>query len=166
MYVVSDESNLTNSNGYTEFTAGTATQANHATSSDTATKLANPVQINGVDFDGSQSITVKDDTKLPLTGGNITGALTASGNITGNYLVSAWLQTKSTTNLNKAPERYPVLDPSGWLYFRTATETKADLDIATKTEFPDLLKSNIEVIREALGLATTEHMGLIPKLPS
>lgn len=35
---------------------------------DKATKLANQVKINGVLFDGSKDITVKDDTKLPLHG--------------------------------------------------------------------------------------------------
>lgn len=51
---------------------GNATTATSATS---AGKLTNPVQINGVNFDGSASITVADSTKLPLTGGTMTGKL-------------------------------------------------------------------------------------------
>lgn len=42
---------------------------------DTALKLAFPVNINNVPFDGSINITVSDATKLPLTGGTMTGAL-------------------------------------------------------------------------------------------
>ena len=160
MYMVSDESKLSEAGGYTEFTAGTSTEATHSTSSDTATKLANPVQINGVDFDGSQAITVEDNTKLPLAGGTLTG------NLYGKYLVGTWLQTTATTRLASAPSRYPVLDSAGWLYYRGTDDMKADLDIATKTEFPELLKSNIEVIREALGIVTKDKNGLVPKLPS
>lgn len=42
-----------------------------------ASKLAVPVNINGVPFDGSASITLStlDNTKLPLTGGTLTGTL-------------------------------------------------------------------------------------------
>jgi hypothetical protein len=42
---------------------------------DTALKLANPVSINNVPFDGSINITVADTTKLPTAGGSMTGAL-------------------------------------------------------------------------------------------
>ena len=44
---------------------------------DTATKLQTAITINGVSFDGSANITVSDTTKLPLTGGTMTGAITA-----------------------------------------------------------------------------------------
>lgn len=36
-------------------------------------------KINGVPFDGSKDITIKDDTKLPLAGGTMTGDITLSG---------------------------------------------------------------------------------------
>ena len=45
----------------------------------TATKLATARTINGVAFDGTANITVADSTKLPLTGGTLTGRLVASG---------------------------------------------------------------------------------------
>ena len=41
----------------------------------TATRFASPATINGVPFDGSGPITVTDITKLPLTGGNLSGTL-------------------------------------------------------------------------------------------
>ena len=41
----------------------------------TATELATARNINGVPFDGSENITVADSTKLPLTGGTMTGEL-------------------------------------------------------------------------------------------
>ena len=43
----------------------------------TATKLATARTINGVSFDGSANITIVDSTKLPLSGGTMTGAITA-----------------------------------------------------------------------------------------
>ena len=56
----------------------------------TATKLATARTINGVSFDGTANITVADSTKLPLTGGTVTGELISSaGNsfrmTQGNY---------------------------------------------------------------------------------
>ena len=44
----------------------------------TATKLATARTINGVSFDGTANITVADSTKLPLTGGTVTGELVSS----------------------------------------------------------------------------------------
>ena len=40
-----------------------------------ATKLSTARNINGVSFDGTSDITVKDDTKLPLSGGRMTGTI-------------------------------------------------------------------------------------------
>lgn len=41
----------------------------------TATALVEPKTINGVSFNGTKDITVADSTKLPLTGGTLTGTL-------------------------------------------------------------------------------------------
>lgn len=45
-----------------------------------AIKLATARTINNVPFDGTQNITVEDATKLPLTGGTVTGQLVLSKN--------------------------------------------------------------------------------------
>lgn len=47
-----------------------------ATSADTLTTART---INGVSFDGSANITIADDTKLPLSGGTLTGDLSVNG---------------------------------------------------------------------------------------
>lgn len=53
----------------------------------TATKLATIRKINTVDFDGTADITVADSTKLPLTGGTVSGNVTITGTTTlGNAL--------------------------------------------------------------------------------
>lgn len=65
------------------FSAGTITAALTGNAS-TATKLQTARLINGVSFDGSVDITVTDSTKLPLTGGSLTGSLTLKNTLTVN----------------------------------------------------------------------------------
>ena len=67
---------------------------------DSATKLQNPVTINGVQFDGSQNIVVADNTKLPLTGGTLTGVLNANGGINGNLTGNASTATRLQNPVN------------------------------------------------------------------
>lgn len=47
-----------------------------------ATKLETARNINGVAFDGTQDITIEDNTKLPLAGGNVTGPIVSTSTIT------------------------------------------------------------------------------------
>ncbi len=47
----------------------------------TASSFAISRTINGVTFDGSSNITVQDSSKLPLSGGTVTGNLAVSGNL-------------------------------------------------------------------------------------
>lgn len=56
-------SQLQNDSNFITGTDGKAADAAHA---DTADKLTTAVTINGVSFDGSQNITVADDTKIPV----------------------------------------------------------------------------------------------------
>lgn len=65
------------------------------------------------------------DEYLPLSGGTLTG------NLSGKYITGTWLQTTDATDLGATPGKYPVLDSSGWLYYRTLEETKADLGISS-----------------------------------
>jgi hypothetical protein len=55
-------------------------------------------QINGVPFDGSQSITVFDNTKLPLVGGTVTGNLTLTQQPVGNLHATNKLYVDDTVN--------------------------------------------------------------------
>ncbi|MBJ9961767.1 hypothetical protein I5730_14585 [Acinetobacter nosocomialis] len=63
---------------------GVNTTGNQSTTGNaaTATKLATARSINGVSFDGTANITIADNTKLPLTGGTLTGGLNVSDTIT------------------------------------------------------------------------------------
>jgi len=64
------------------FAAGTITAALTGNAS-TATTLQTARTINGVSFNGSANITVADATKLPLTGGTLTGNLDVNADING-----------------------------------------------------------------------------------
>ena len=68
---------------------------NFACNAATATKLETARTINGVSFDGSTNITVEDSTKLPLTGGTMTGNITYTKTYTNNDE-----QETATYNLN------------------------------------------------------------------
>lgn len=58
----------------------------------TATKLATARTINGVAFDGSANITIVDSTKLPLTGGTMSGSLRIEGAAGANPLQTRGIQ--------------------------------------------------------------------------
>jgi hypothetical protein len=62
--------------------AGTITAALTGNAS-TATTLQTARTINGVSFNGSANITVADATKLPLTGGALSGNLDVNADING-----------------------------------------------------------------------------------
>ena len=51
------------------------------------------------------------------------------GNLTGKYLTGTWLQTTAVTDLGSKPPKVAVLDNSGWIYYRTLEELRADLGI-------------------------------------
>lgn len=76
-----------------------------------------------VKFDDNGNPVAANPTWLPLTGGTLTGDLT------GKYLTGTWLRTTSTTDLNRAPSRYAVLD-SGWIYYRDKKYMLSDLGAA------------------------------------
>lgn len=82
--------------------AKTADSAGACTgNSATATKLQTAREINGVNFDGSANITVKDSTALPKTGGTISGNLTVTGAIVSNGEVTAYSDRRLKTDIVK-----------------------------------------------------------------
>lgn len=60
---------------------------------------------------------------------NMKKNLQVDGNVNGKYLTGTWLQTIATTDLGKAPPKVAVLNNSGWIYYRTLEELRADLGI-------------------------------------
>lgn len=83
----------------------------------TATKLQTARTINGVSFDGSKNITVADSTKLPLTGGTITGNLYLKvGGVSTN--VGTLLDTLKSSG---GSESYDLTLVNGWASINLST---------------------------------------------
>ena len=76
-YRKSSIAHLTNSLTGTASISVTGSSASTTGNAATATTLQTARTINGVSFNGSADITVADATKLPLTGGTLTGTVTA-----------------------------------------------------------------------------------------
>jgi hypothetical protein len=94
------------------FAAGTITAALSGNAT-TATTLQTARTINGVSFNGSANITVADATKLPLTGGALSGNLDVNADING------------VNNIYLATTLYHEGDTDTYLTFGTNTITLA-----------------------------------------
>ena len=105
----------TTNTGVTITGTATATTFSGALSGNatTATTLQTARTINGVSFDGSANITVADSTKLPLTGGTLSGDLDVNANING------------VNNIYLAGSLYHEGDTDTYLSFGTNTITLA-----------------------------------------
>ena len=89
---------------YNNGTWGISTTGNAAT----ATALATARTINGVAFNGTANITVADSTKLPLSGGTLTGAITgiaSGGSNTTAFYASTTGGSYASMNTRSGPYR-------------------------------------------------------------
>lgn len=71
------------------------------------------------------------DAKMDKSGGTFTG------NVYGKYFCGTWLQSTSVSDLGRTPSRIAVLDDSGWVYYRTASEILNDIGGASKEYVDD-----------------------------
>ena len=123
----------------------------------TATKLQTARTINGVSFDGTKDITVTDDSKLPLSGGTMTGSIVFSG--VDNFLTSQntdrWNRILSGptiddgARLSLAGKDQPENPGKFWLVAKNSSSQ------AILTGSPDgtLMWSGSSVVTEASGTA-------------
>lgn len=64
-----------------------------------------------------------DPTKyLPMTGGKLTG------NLEAKYIAGTWLKSTDAGHQTTPATKVPVLDSSGWLYWRSPAELKSDMN--------------------------------------
>lgn len=143
--------------GYLDKTTYAGTKAGYVAKAETADKLTTPVTINGVSFDGSQNITVADDTKIPLTqkgAANGVATLDANGQvpsaqlpsyvddvIEGYYYNSQFYTTaEHTTTITPEPGKIyvDITDPNAPVSYRWTGTAYVDIanmvDIATQEE--------------------------------
>lgn len=103
--------------------ADTAAEATHAAAADTATKLAAAVTINGVDFDGSKSITINAVDATPRIAASEKGAingvatLDAAGKVPSSQLPSYVDDVKEFEN----KDAFPVTGEADKIYVDIAT---------------------------------------------
>ena len=69
--------------------------------------------------------------KMDKSGGTFTG------NVSGKYFTGTWLQTTEATDLGRVTSKIAVLDDSGWVYYRTASEILNDIGGASKEYVDD-----------------------------
>lgn len=77
--------------------------------------------------------------KLPLSGGTLTG------NLTAKYITGTWLKTTDASELSTTPTKIPVLDSEGWIYYRTLEHLKSDLGVGSGSgslALPDVTTSD------------------------
>jgi hypothetical protein len=79
--IASGATNVTNNNQIANGAGYITSSASISGNAATATALQTARTINGVSFNGSANITVADSTKLPLTGGTLSGGLTVTGTV-------------------------------------------------------------------------------------
>nr|DAJ48839.1 MAG TPA: hypothetical protein [Caudoviricetes sp.] len=84
---------------------------------------ANPVQ--------NKVVKTALDAKMNKSGGTFTG------NVYGKYFCGTWLQSTAASDLGRTPGRIAVLDDSGWVYYRTASEILDDIGGASKKYVDD-----------------------------
>lgn len=105
---------------------------------DTATKLKTARTINGVAFDGSANITVADSTKVPLSGGLMTGPLTIDVN--GVAMLKLWTEKNYTDAGGSAGVKFWDANmsaygfvgyPGGAAQFNIESEPNSDIVFAT-----------------------------------
>ena len=78
-----------------------------------ATKLATARTINGVAFDGTTNITIADATKLPLTGGTLSGDLTVGAT---NRTANTTVRVLAGDAYNAGFEAYGTSQGTGYLF--------------------------------------------------
>lgn len=78
---------------------------------------------------------------LPLSGG------TLKGNLTGQYITGTWLQGTASNHHPQKQNKVAVFDNSGWLYHRTLSEIKSDMEVSSSdlTDSTDLIKKKTGV---------------------
>ena len=140
--------------------ADTATEATHAAAADTATKLATAVTINGVDFDGSKSITINAVDATPRIAASEKGAingvatLDAAGKVPSSQLPSYVDDVNEFAN--KAA--FPVTGEADKIYVDIAT---GDIYRWSGTQYIRI-NSSVASADTAVKLATARNIAGVP----
>ena len=143
--------------GYMDKATYAGTKAGYVKAAENADKLTNAVTINGVSFDGSENITVADNTKIPLTekgAANGVATLDANGQVPSaqlpsyvddvieGYYYNSQFYTTAEHTTTITPENgkiyVDITDPNNPVSYRWTGTAYVDIanpiDIATQEE--------------------------------
>ena len=140
--------------------ADTASEATHAAAADTATKLAAAVTINGVDFDGSKSITINAVDATPRIAASEKGAingvatLDAAGKVPSSQLPSYVDDVKEFENKSA----FTVTGEADKIYVDIAT---GDIYRWSGTQYIRI-NSSVASADTAVKLATARNIAGVP----
>lgn len=124
-----------------------------------AAKLATARTINGVVFDGTADVTIQDSTKLPLTGGTVTGRLIGSAG------VAVTLNQRFEFNAGNVGIGWGIVEAAadGTLRFQTRTNTGEYGDRIGFTATGDILASSFS--GDGAGIVNLKAANLTGVLP-
>ena len=105
--------------------AGSITAPSFNGNATSATKLQTARSINNVLFDGSANITVSDATKLPLTGGSVTGRT--------SFVLPSGAMGSTTTSVNNLELRQPSNTADAFLTFHISNKYAAHFGLDNST---------------------------------
>lgn len=131
-----------------------------------AKKLTTPVKINNVDFDGSKSINIYDNTKLPLTGGTISGSLkvdslVVEGEITGWNSVQQYSDISLKRNIKKIDNSLDKINAINGYTFDMITDDKKHAGVIAQ----EIQKVLPEVVYEdEYGLLSVSYGNIVSLL--
>ena len=114
-------------------TGGTTLDAGVAKGAQGATGPAGPqgpagpagsdASVTAANIEAAMGYKPADPTKyLPMTGGKLTG------NLEAKYIAGTWLKSTDAGHQTTPATKVPVLDSSGWLYWRSPAELKSDMN--------------------------------------
>lgn len=84
---------------------------------------------------GKVVLSSSDVGAVSKNGDTMTGNLNVGSSSlqTNGYITGTWLRSTASTNLNSSPNKIPVFDDSGWLYYRTPEQVRTDIGAGTSS---------------------------------
>ena len=154
--------NVTNTSDATKSIGGNAA---------TATKLQTARTINGTPFDGTTNITVADSTKLPLTGGTMTGDIVFQNISTGGWARGLLARIQSSGALvggigflgtgDSVSSVYLGIGPTFWSSGNGVRVTAGGVTISGATTFDTLISGSVNGnAATATKLATARNIAI------
>lgn len=134
-----------------------------------ATRLESARTINGVSFDGTQNITIADATKLPLTGGSVSGILNITNNTDSSAYTNGALVVTGGVGIGRALNVGGNISALGTIASTSDARVKTDIRVikdagtkVAKLSGNTYDRTDIEMPRQA-GVIAQEVLEVLPE---